>query len=269
MDSFDYLFYLDLYPDLRQANIKSSRGAYNHYKNFGKAEGRICNKEQMLWNLENGEKEYLKEAREYVQTTTDEHKINILIRTSNRERCFRKCIKSILDQGYENYQVYICYDKDESLTYLRDYANDAWIRFFPISIESKEKYKFNLYCNELMDKVDDGFIMFLDDDDMLCHCRVFQMINDALSRDEESICVWKFLRPDKVIYPKDVTEIKLGEITTSGFAFHSKHKMLSRWPDKQCGDYAFFSGLQEHLAVKPFDYILTKTVDQVIGHFGS
>lgn len=269
MENFDYLFYLELYPDLRKADIQNKEQAYEHYMTTGRYEGRIYNSNQMKKNVEEGLKQIEFEKCEYVPTNKTEEKINILIRTSNRPTYFQKCIQSILEQEYENYRIIICYDKDGSLTYLKKFDNDSRVTYFPVSVESKEKYKFNLYCNILMDKVQDGWIMFLDDDDILCHNKVLSMINEYLIN-KTSLYIWKFLRPDKVIYPKDVNNIELGEIDTTSACFHSIHKKNSTWPDKQYGDYAFYSKLNNTLYIKKFiNNILTQTInDNIIGNFG-
>ena len=38
--SFDWKKYLENYPDLTLAGIRNEQQAFNHYKRFGKAEGR-------------------------------------------------------------------------------------------------------------------------------------------------------------------------------------------------------------------------------------
>ena len=43
MENFDYLFYLNLYPDLRKSGILNKKDAYKHYITYGVKEGRICN----------------------------------------------------------------------------------------------------------------------------------------------------------------------------------------------------------------------------------
>lgn len=268
MNNFDYLFYLNLYPDLRKSGIQSDEEAHRHYRMYGIQEGRIGHPDEMRRNIKQAYNQIELENSEYILKNKTEEKINILIRTSNRPVYFRKCIQSIIGQEYENYRIIICYDKEESLSYLKEYENNPKITYFPVSVESGEKYKFNLYCNRLMDKVDDGWIMFLDDDDMLCHDHVFSMINEHL-QDTNSLYIWKFLRPDKEIYPKDINNIQLGEIDTTSFCFHNTHKRKSRWPDRQCGDYTFFSGLQQYLSISRIDKILTRTIDNdSIGKFG-
>jgi glycosyltransferase involved in cell wall biosynthesis len=127
----------------------------------------------------------------------EEKLINILIRTSNRPEYFRTCIESVLKQKYENYRIYICFDKMESLKYLQSFKNNEKIEYFPVYKKSKEKYKFNLYCNNLLDKVTSGYVIFLDDDDKFCHNNVLKVLNDVT--DKQTLVVWKFFRPDKLI----------------------------------------------------------------------
>lgn len=270
MDKFDYLFYLDIYPDLRKAGIDNKMQSYLHYVSHGKNEGRISHPDEMKKNIEEGNKQIELENCEYIATNKKEEKINILIRTSNRPQYFQKCIQSIIEQQYENYNVIICYDKEESLIYLKEFNNDYRITYFPVTVKSEEKYRFNLYCNVLMNKVEDGWIMFLDDDDMLSHDKVLSMINEHLY-DINCVYLWKFLRSDKVIYPKNLNNIKIGEIVSCGFIFHSTYKTSSIWPDKQFGDYVFFSKLASSLSSSYFmDFIFTKNVNEsVIGNFGS
>ena len=51
MEFFDYLFYLDLYPDLRKAGIQSKEQAYRHYMMNGRHEGRIGHPGKMKKNM--------------------------------------------------------------------------------------------------------------------------------------------------------------------------------------------------------------------------
>ena len=47
---FDSQFYLRMYPDLKKAGIKTKENAYIHYLQYGKKEGRVCNKLQLKNN---------------------------------------------------------------------------------------------------------------------------------------------------------------------------------------------------------------------------
>lgn len=41
---FDWIYYLDKYVDLRKNGVHTAQQALNHWNNYGKKEGRICNK---------------------------------------------------------------------------------------------------------------------------------------------------------------------------------------------------------------------------------
>jgi hypothetical protein len=245
---FDYNFYQKIYLDIQEQGLQTYQEYFSHWLKNGIKEGRKCN----LIDLQTNYQDNLKKSQLYInnwkttnKSVCQENKINILIRTCYRPDNFKKCIKSILNQKYENFQVYICYDKPECKEYLKDYKKDN-IQYFEVSVDSREKYKFNLYCNILLDKVTDGWIMFLDDDDMLTHPNNLELINSYINTDN-SILIWKFMRPDITIYPKNINNIKFGEIDSTSFLFHSKYKNDSIWIDKRGSDYHFISNLIEKI----------------------
>ncbi len=270
---FDDKFYSAMYPDVRH-KLKTRQEMYNHWKNEGKNDNRVCCIKKMQQTVENHENIINKEHSIYKIKQVDKNqlkKINILIRTSNRPESFTKCINSILSQKYDNYNVIICYDKEESKLYLDNYKDNEKIEYFSINIVNPNKYKFNLYCNHLMDKVTDGYIMFLDDDDILCHDLVLNIINDHL-KTENDLLIWRFMRPDKLIYPKNTNNIILGNIDTTSFCFHNKFKNLHKWGDKQCGDFHFITGLikKKKFNINIISYILTRTsYNNKIANFGN
>lgn len=265
---FDYHFYIHFYPDIKFALENHNLNPIDHYIKYGRFEKRIrCEKELNDIIQEN----LIKITIQYqilLNTTfkKPENKLNILIRTSKRPSFFKKCIESILTQKYNNYHIYICYDNMDSLNYITDYeTTNTNITSFFVKNNSIEKYKFNLYNNDLMDKVTDGFILFLDDDDIYTHDQCFKVINENII-DDNSILLWEFMRPDKLVYPKTINNIKLGEIDTTSICFNNKYKYFSRWKDKQCGDYYFYINLFNNLKKShdfeliKMNYILTKTI---------
>jgi len=264
---FDWQFYLSVYPDLREAGINTEEQAFSHWQAYGKRERRIHNRVAMekryVLLLANSRRVELGQGI----LARPQQLINVLIRTSRRPDHFRKCISSVLGQQYSNVRIIVCYDDESCLSYLEQYPT---IDKFFVNIESEEKYKFNLYCNDLMDKVKEGWIMFLDDDDMLVHPHVLSIINCGLL-DEETFLIWKFLRPDQAIFHKDIDDIRLGEIDTSSFCFHSSHKEAARWGDQQYGDWRFVTELLKSHAFtrRAIPRILTATsYCDKIGSFG-
>ena len=234
--NFDWKFYIHFYNDLKDMNYEQ---ALNHWNKHGKKENRVCNKLMIKQHYIN---EFQKINLQYNMQLEDkkENKLNILIRTCYRPEYFRKAIDSILKQDYKNYEIFVNYDKKECLEYLSDYPNINI--YFNEDNESKEFYKFNNYLNFLMNKVSNGYIMFLDDDDVYIHSKVFKLINYHI-QSEENLVVNKFLQPDKIIYPNNVKELKIGDIDTTCFCFHSKYKNLFQWRKQKCGDYYFFKDL--------------------------
>jgi len=266
MDIFDWKFYLTTYRDLQNAGLTTEVAAKRHWVQFGRKEGRLCNAIMMKTRYEKNLLDATNAVSQYVGSTKANPKWNILIRTCMRETYFRTCMESILKQTYKNYHIIVSYDDVNCLKYLNDYD----IEHHFVDVDSGKPYKFNLYCNTLLDHVTDGWIMFLDDDDMLLHENTLQIMSDHIET-ENDLLIWKFLRPDKVIFPVDIQEIKLGEIASCGYGFHSTHKSIARWPDMPYGDYAFFNEL---MMKRVFDrkfipVALTKTifVDR-IGNYG-
>lgn len=272
--TFDENFYTKFYPDIKCASENNSIIPLEHYNKHGIMEKRVCCQEELNDIVNKNTEKIKNEYKNCIDITfkNPENKFNILIRTSMRPEFFKLCINSILTQKYNNYHIYICYDNTESLSYLNQYKLTKNITFFFIENDSTEKYKFNLYNNTLMDMVNDGFIMFLDDDDVLTHNLCLKIINENII-DENSILIWKFMRPDKLVYPKNIDDIKISEIDTTSLCFNCKYKNLSKWSDKQCGDFYFYSELFRKLKEMNIDniikvnYILTKTIysDKVCG----
>ena len=51
-------------------------------------------------------------------------------------------------------------------------------------------YQYNLYCNDLLEEINEGYIMFLDDDDMFSYNESLKLINNNLSQNH--ILLWNF-----------------------------------------------------------------------------
>lgn len=267
--TFNHEFYKTTYTDLINHNIIIKKDILQHYLQYGKREKRSICKEEMIYNYNKNLQESTQKIREFKETKIKF--FNILIRTSNRPNYFKKCIASILNQLYSNYHVYICYDKNESLSYLDEYKTNDKITFFHVNDKSLEKYKFNLYCNRLLDKVTKGFVIFLDDDNYFVSNDAFNILN--ISMKNYKILTWKFIRPDKLIYKEDLNEpLVLGEIDTSNVCFNSSIKNNSKWKDKQYGDFNYFKPLFDNCDIKDkkfLDLALTSTqFSDKIGNFG-
>lgn len=199
------------------------------------------------------------------------HKINILTRTSNRPKGFEICANSVTNQTYDNINHIIGYDNDTDLSYIDKFKNITKVKIDreeliknDTSVDPKNpSFWFsphNLYCNSLLDAVEEGWVMFLDDDDMLIDNDAIQEIILNI-KDEDTILIWQMRYPTGKLLPDQHSfsnkQIRLGGIGSPCFLFHSKWKDKARWDAYKCGDFRFLEKIynnipNERWVKKPF-----------------
>lgn len=184
-------------------------------------------------------------------------KINILTRTSNRPKAFSICQDSIKNQTYKNIHHIVSYDNyNDYDSYISNYDNITKIKVDRELLINNDKSSnpntgpyspHNLYCNELLNSVEDGYIMFLDDDTMLINDSVIEEIVPHLS--EDNIVIWKIKFPinhNNLIVPRDnekFTGPTLFDIDTACFMVHIKHAKKFKWDSWKCADFRYIKKL--------------------------
>jgi glycosyltransferase involved in cell wall biosynthesis len=191
-------------------------------------------------------------------------KINILTRTSNRPKGFSICADSIVNQTYGNINHIVSYDDDKDLEYISKYENIKAIKIDreeiiknDTSVDPKNpNFWFsphNLYCNPLLDAVEEGWVMFLDDDDMLIDNDVIEEIVLNI-KDEDTMLIWQMRYPTGNLLPDQYSflnkQIRLGGIGSPCFLFHSKWKDEARWDAYKCGDFRFLEKIYNKVPKK-------------------
>lgn len=162
--------------------------------------------------------------------------INVLIRTSNRPQLFIRCLASIQNQTYRNIRIIVGYDNDQAVNYV-----PSFIETIPVHANKGIPFYYDLYCNQLKKYVDEGWFMFLDDDDFLHSPTVLQDISAHMNGEHEAI-ICQFLRKGT---PKPATsrierrQIIEGKIGLPCLLLHSKHKGLSGLDGYAGGDYRY------------------------------
>jgi hypothetical protein len=164
---------------------------------------------------------------------------------------FKKCRESIMTQTYSNRRHIISIDDAESEEYVKDFN---FIRMKKLQMESApvkvgnvylNKRPHNLYLNSLMDEVEEGWIIYLDDDDMFSTKDSLGEIARLLKGREDWMAIWRVKFGDKII-PETEYWIKppvCEHISGIGFCFHSKHKRFAYWDAWAAGDYRVASRL--------------------------
>ena len=193
---------------------------------------------------------------------------NILMRCTYRPNYFKKSIESILNQTYTNFKVIICFDDDNCLEYLEEYKNHEKFTIIKSREVDKTEEFYNLYCNQLLEYVREGWILFMDDDDMYSCPDALLEIRKNL-QDKNDFLVWKFKSGGCIVGPKNINNIKFATIGTPSFCFYYEFKNLSRWDNKMGADFRFIDNLLKNKTDFNRKYINKVLVEtQHTHHFG-
>src|SRR5690606_12849092 len=121
---------------------------------------------------------------------------------SNRPKGFKKCYNSILSQTYSNIRHLVSYDNEADKNYLNGILPSNLIKVYPLqnepfNSELNGEYKFfpfNLYCNTLLKEVGKGWVIFLDDDNMLINDHVIEEIVEEIKKvNNNTLLIWRVM----------------------------------------------------------------------------
>lgn len=181
--------------------------------------------------------------------------VNILTRTSGRPVGFSNCRQSVKRQTYKSISHFVSYEDEKDLAYLdldgiKKVKVDKYRGNVKINPEGYLHAPYNLYCNELLDKVENGWIIFLDDDDHLLHNKVIQeLVSEIEKANEDTLFIWQMRYPDGRVLPTNshiyTQTIEFEKIDTTCFMFHSKYKDEANWDAWKASDFRFVKQLNE------------------------
>ena len=186
--------------------------------------------------------------------------LNVITRTHNREQYFNVCKQSVLSQT-----------AIESLNWI--VGSDTECPYYPEAIKLEREQQqpmavpqgyyyapYNLYLDTLQNYVREGWISYLDDDDMYSSPKSVQRIINAIDNDNQ-ILVWKVQITQAWTVPCKTFghHIQGGDFSSIGFAFHCKHLPVT-WGNLSYGDYRVaMQLLNKGLTIKWIDMTLTQT----------
>jgi hypothetical protein len=196
----------------------------------------------------------------------DEPYMNILTRTSGRPKFFWYNRRSVISQTYPKIRHYVCYDDESTYeSYLKHYEKQQNLFILPVDRAKNfksDRFPPNLYCNKLTEMVPDGWIMYLDDDDILLRDDSIERIMSNLAN-ENNLKLWKVKFPNERIIPRKFGKKPiLGDISAIGFAFHksqwnSDKVRVNLWDDRKGSDYRVVAKLYSRLQPIWIDDVLT------------
>lgn len=165
--------------------------------------------------------------------------VNVLTRTSGRPAFFKDHVESVNSQSYPYVRHLVCADDQQSLEYASELVDD--VIYIP-GQPRRDEYgimhaPYNLYINRLMEEVDGGWVMFLDDDDSFTGPDSLERIMRHVE-DPDVLAVWKVQFPNEVIPGSAFGKsIRLGQISGIGFMFHSHHIWAAQWDEVKESDF--------------------------------
>jgi glycosyltransferase involved in cell wall biosynthesis len=192
-------------------------------------------------------------------------KINVITRTSNRPKGFDRNYNSIKNQTYKNVNHIVIYDNPEDYeSYISKYEG---IQIYAVDRQNLiDNYKgpvfynkmfwpsyHNLYFNPVLKSIDDGWVIFLDDDDFFKDENTLESIANYL-QDEDTMYIWKMLVGGTTTIPRQDAyqekKISLGNIGGSCFTVHIKWAKKSEWDGFKCGDFRYIQSIDNIIPKK-------------------
>jgi hypothetical protein len=192
--------------------------------------------------------------------------LNILIRTF-RPNYLRHCMQSIMQQTYKNINVVFICDSKVGIEGTREHNG----RLIEVSkdFDKQEKpagpeygifFPFNNYIAQAQ-KLVNGYILVLDDDDKLTKSDSVEVIMSKASKD--SLLIWKVDFNDFGIKPglNFGKEIVVCDIAGIGFCYHASQIKHTDWTPWKRADYRTAKKLSKVLKIVWIDNILTGIQD--------
>lgn len=167
--------------------------------------------------------------------------VTALIRTHNRPEYYDRCIKSVRDQTCVAERI-TCSANFGADSYAWDSMGfHDYVVAMPKPPSERGAFFYNLYCNDLKEKVKDGWFFFLDDDDFLVDNTAIERIIPYLT-DPTKVVICQMLRGK---YPKpedrhmDRHRIVKGHIGMPCIFVHSSLKDSVNFTDSEEADYLY------------------------------
>ena len=187
--------------------------------------------------------------------------LNILTRT-HREKYFKVLQQSLESQTCKDYNWIVGSDLPECTYYPQAIKLIKPIQQ-PVNIPAGMYYApYNHYLDIMQETVKEGWISYLDDDDMYTNEKSLKRIVNACI-DEDELVIWKVQIENNWVVPNLSFGkfIKAGDISGIGFAFHSKHLPVE-WGYLSYGDFRVAAQLiNKGLKPRWIDMVLTRTQD--------
>ena len=123
------------------------------------------------------------------------NKVTVIVPVYNSEEYIGRCLQSILNQTYNNFEILVVNDgsKDNSLKIIKEYENKYPDKIISINQENKGV---SITRNESIKKANGEFIMFVDDDDFIDRDYIETFVNTIRENDYD-VVLGGYRRPNQ------------------------------------------------------------------------
>jgi len=205
--------------------------------------------------------------------------INIIIRTHNRPGYLKKCLESVQAQNYDNLFIIVIADNPESTKYAQPYLDEGMIddlvSVVPANFKSsdfselkkqglcksdsdKDKHFYDLYLNQVIKDIEEGYILILDDDKELASENSLKNLSKKL--DENSLVIVQHALQKRTVPGNDKWKqlpFVRAHVDMACMIFHSDHKELVKFDGHGAGDWRVANKLAENLEPVWYKTVLT------------
>lgn len=217
--------------------------------------------------------------------------INIITRTSNRPKYFHRMRQSLLNQTYVKWRHLVHTDNESDVDYIlkSGVTRKDIVVSKPTTIDqSKFKTEFingksyliryrpyNLYFNKMHKLVENGWMIYIDDDDELVSDYSLEQLVAFIEKQSEDTFIlfqalfyardkiypWHELPANKKYQLGELSNLLFGELGGICFAFHYTHHGIAEWDEYSGGDYRVYLKLKAQLNLVGLQEVITKVQD--------
>ena len=149
-------------------------------------------------------------------------KINIILKINYKISFFFTCINSLINQTYKNINIICLYHDNRCLEYLR-FVDDYRFKYF--------KYNSNNISHSfLINKIESGWVMFLNENDLLIDVDILQKIVDNIKSYNDFIH-WNIQLNENKVCSINHVDLKIGDIKYNSFCLNIKYLHLLEYQD--------------------------------------
>ena len=189
--------------------------------------------------------------------------ITIITRTSNRPALLERLIKTIVFQSYKDITHLILADNNRAVDYTTKICHKLKYKAKVVKVkkESNNNGFYNLYLNTGIQLVNEGWIMFVDDDDYLIGNCIEKIMTQI--KDENRIYICQYLRSYRAKPMKELFKninyqagqndnFKCGNIGGGCLIFKKSQVKGCLWDDRRCSDFRF---IKQMTAINNYTFI--------------